>query len=350
MLWTQASGDTGSIARNWLPTVFGWSIGMVHYSGWGAGKIRVETADIEALTALGKRLLTGDGVLADPARAVAVLTEAAARGSGEASAHLALFAGWGVLRPRTMDEALDRLQRAAAHGFTPAQRELQFLARASGGDWAALRRQVDLAAWRRAPEVRNVRAAPRIRVVEGFASAAECDWLIERGKGRLRRAQVYRRDASGHTEVGNRTNTESDFTIVNADLVLALIRDRIAGSIGIDVRYFEMTKLLNYEPGQFFGVHADFQAPDTPALAREIETRGQRTATFLVYLNDDYAGGETDFPEISYRFKGRRGDALFFFNVLESGAPDYDTAHAGLPPASGMKWLLSQWVRSKPVG
>jgi hypothetical protein len=30
--------------------------------------------------------------------------------------------------------------------------------------------------------------------------------------------------------------------------------------------------------------------------------------------------------------------------------PDYDTAHAGLPPASGMKWLLSQWVRSKPVG
>jgi hypothetical protein len=249
-----------------------------------------------------------------------------------------------------MDEALDQLQRAAAHGFTPAQRELQFLARASGGDWAALRRQVDLAAWRRAPEVRNVRAAPRIRVVEGFASAAECDWLIERGKGRLRRAQVYRRDASGHTEVGNRTNTESDFTIVNADLVLALIRDRIAGSIGIDVRYFEMTKLLNYEPGQFFGMHADFQAPDTPALAREIETRGQRTATFLVYLNDDYAGGETDFPEISYRFKGRRGDALFFFNVLESGAPDYDTAHAGLPPASGMKWLLSQWVRSKPVG
>jgi hypothetical protein len=310
----------------------------------------VETADIQALTALGKRLLTGDGVAADPAKAVACLTDAAARGSGEASAHLALFAGWGVLRPRDMDQALDQLQRAAEQGFAPSRRELRFLASGSGGDWAALRRQVDLAAWRRAPPTRIVHTAPRIRVVEGFASAGECDWLIERGKGRLRRAQVYRRDASGHAEVGNRTNTESDFTIVNADLVLALVRDRIAGSIGIDVRYFEMTKLLHYEPGQFFGVHADFQAPDTPALAREIETRGQRTATFLVYLNDDYAGGETDFPEIGYRFKGRRGDALFFFNVLKSGAPDYDTAHAGLPPASGMKWLLSQWVRSKPVG
>jgi hypothetical protein len=349
MFCTQASGETGSIARNRLPTVFGWSSGMVHYSGWGAGKIRVETADIEALTALGKRLLTGDGVAAEPAKAVACLTDAAARGGGEASAHLALFAGWGVLRPRNMDEALDRLQRAAEQGFAPSRRELQFLARDVGSDWASLRRRVDLAAWRRAPPTRIVRAAPRIRIVEGFASAAECDWLIARGKGRLRRAQVYRRDASGHREVGTRTNTESDFTIVNADLVLALIRDRIAGSIGIDVRHFEMTKLLNYEPGQFFGVHADFQAPDTPALAREIETRGQRTATFLVYLNDDYAGGETDFPKIDYRFKGRRGDALFFFNVLDSGAPDFDTAHAGLPPASGLKWLLSQWVRSKPV-
>jgi hypothetical protein len=350
MFCTQASGETGSIARNWRPTVFGWSLSMVHYSGWGAGKIRVATEDIEALTAFGKRLLTGDGVAAEPAKAVACLTDAAARGSGEASAHLALFAGWGVLRPRSMDEALNQLQRAAEQGFAPSRQELQFLARDSGTDWAALRRQVDLAAWMAAPPARIVSTSPRIRIIKGFASAAECDWLIERGKGRLRRAQVYRRDASGHMEVGNRTNTESDFTIVNADLVLALIRDRIAGSIDIDVRYFEMTKLLHYEPGQFFGVHADFQAPDTPALAKEIETRGQRTVTFLVYLNDNYAGGETDFPKIGYRFKGGRGDALFFYNVLDSGAPDFSTAHAGLPPASGMKWLLSQWVRSKPVG
>jgi len=310
----------------------------------------VATNDIDALTVLGKRLLTGDGVPAEPARAVAGLADASARGGGEATAHLALFAGWGVLRPRRMDQALDLLQRAAEQGFEPSRRELRFLARGTGDDWAALRRRVDPAAWTAAPAVRAVSSAPKISVIEGFATPAECDWLIERGRSRLRRAQVYRRDASGHTEAGNRTNTESDFTIVNADLVLALVRDRIARSIGIEIRFFEMTKLLNYEPGQFFGLHADFQAPDTPALVREIETRGQRTMTFLVYLNDDYEGGETDFPKIGYRFKGRRGDALWFVNVLDSGAPDYDTAHAGLPPATGVKWLLSQWVRNRPVG
>jgi hypothetical protein len=71
--------------------------------------------------------------------------------------------------------------------------------------------------------------------------------------------------------------------------------------------------------------------------------------TFLTYLNDDYEGGETDFPRIGYRYKGRRGDALYFVNVDGAGAPDYRTVHAGLPPASGTKWLLSQWVRSRPV-
>ena len=93
-------------------------------------------------------------------------------------------------------------------------------------------------------------------MIDGFASADECEWLIERGRRDLRRARVYRRDAAGHAEVDNRTNTESDFTIVNADLVLCLIRDRIAACIGTGVRYFEMTKLLNYQPGQFFGTSA----------------------------------------------------------------------------------------------
>lgn len=310
---------------------------------------RARAGDVEALTSLGRRLLTGDGMPAAPVEAIRCLSEAAARGGGAATAQLALFAGWGVLRPRHVGDALDLLQKAAELGFAPAQRELQFLARGAGTDWQALRQQVNVEAWTRSPPVRIVSTSPKIGVIDGFATAAECDWLIERGRRDLKRAQVYRRDAAGHVEVENRTNTESDFTIVNADLVVSLLRDRIAASIGMATPYFEMTKLLNYQPGQFFRLHGDFQAPDTPALAREIEVHGQRVMTFLTYLNDDYEGGETDFPRIGYRYKGRRGDALYFVNVDEAGAPDYRTVHAGLPPASGTKWLLSQWVRSRPV-
>jgi hypothetical protein len=39
-----------------------------------------------------------------------------------------------------------------------------------------------------------------------------------------------------------------------------------------------------------------------------------------------------------------------FNNVDADGAPDHDTVHAGTPPTSGEKWVLSQWVRTRPIG
>ena len=71
--------------------------------------------------------------------------------------------------------------------------------------------------------------------------------------------------------------------------------------------------------------------------------------TFLVYLNDDYAGGETEFPRLGIQHKGRRGEGLYFINVLPNGAPDERTWHAGRPPLSGEKWILSQFLRNRPV-
>jgi predicted 2-oxoglutarate/Fe(II)-dependent dioxygenase YbiX len=168
-------------------------------------------------------------------------------------------------------------------------------------------------------------------------------------QGSLRRAQIYRKDAAGFTEAGTRTNSEADFTIGNADLVLRLVIERIADAAGISPRCFEVAKLLHYEPGQYFAPHCDFQEPVTPALAREVELRGQRVGTVLVYLNDDYDGGETDFPKIGLRHRAATGDALLFRNVQPSGALDYDTLHAGLAPTRGVKWVLSQWIRDRPV-
>jgi hypothetical protein len=313
-------------------------------------RARASAGELHALTALGKRLLLGEGVAPVPKEGIDCLEKAAARGDGEATAQLALLDAWGILRPRNLETALDRLQRAAELGWEPSQRELRFLARGEGNDWARLRQQVDITSWTAPPAVRVLRDAPHMRTCEGFASPAECDWLIELARRGLRRAMIYRKEAAGHEHSHSRTNTESDYTFANADIVLNLVRARLAAAAGIESRYFEVAKLLHYEPGQQFDAHCDFQEPVTAALRQEIAQHGQRVATLLVYLNDDYAGGETDFPRIGLRYKGARGDALLFASVKPSGELDYDTLHAGLPPASGVKWVLSQWVRDRPVG
>ena len=73
-----------------------------------------------------------------------------------------------------------------------------------------------------------------------------------------------------------------------------------------------------------------------------------RTYSSLVYLNDDFAGGETNFPRIGLSHLGAKGDAVLFRNVDATGAPDHDTMHAGMPPTSGEKWVFSQWIREFP--
>jgi predicted 2-oxoglutarate/Fe(II)-dependent dioxygenase YbiX len=222
------------------------------------------------------------------------------------------------------------------------------LARGDGSDWAGLRRSIDLGALG-APPVGSIRKdRPRIIVVERFMSPAECEWVIARGRPTLQRARVYR--SSARPQIADtRTNTETSFTIFQADVALAILRERMSMATRAPPSFFEVAKLLHYEPGQQFAVHGDFIQPSTPELAREVHLRGQRAATLLVYLNDDYDGGETDFPRIGFRFKGRTGDALIFSNIDPAGAPDLETVHAGLPPTRGEKWLFSQWIRTRPV-
>jgi hypothetical protein len=39
---------------------------------------------------------------------------------------------------------------------------------------------------------------------------------------------------------------------------------------------------------------------------------------------------------------------VVFSNVNPDGTPDLNTLHAGMPPESGRKWVLSQWIRERP--
>jgi prolyl 4-hydroxylase len=307
-------------------------------------------SDVAALTTLGKRQLVGDGMPPSPEKAFATLREAVAHGGGEAAALLSVCAAWGVAQARDIDAALDHLARAAELGWGSALRELQVLARDSANDIAALRRKVDVAALRAAPATRVVFEKPRIVIVERFATPDECEWLIGRaGSGGLQRAKVYRSSSTPQV-AETRTNRELSFTIFNADVALSLIRDRIAAACGAPVSHFEIAKLLHYSPGEQFALHADFIEPNTPELARDLAARGQRAATFLIYLNDGYEGGATQFPRLDWQYRGARGDALLFSNIDAGGEPDHDTVHAGMPPTSGEKWVLSQWIRTRPVG
>jgi len=277
------------------------------------------------------------------------------------TAHLmAMRAAEGAGVPQDWRAALDLLQRSAELGFRPAQAELAALAgywalsreieagkESPVATWKNLRIAIDPARWLATPAKRILSAKPRIAAVEGFASFEVCDWLIAKARSKLAPAQVYDRETGGPRHEGVRTNSECHLLRDESDLLLLFLRARMAIVTELPVPWMEATAILHYTPGQEFLPHCDFLDTASAGGAKDVAARGQRVLTFLLCLNDDYEGGETEFPVLGTRWKGRRGNALFFWNVDPNGTPDPLTRHAGLPPTCGEKWLLSQWIRAR---
>jgi prolyl 4-hydroxylase len=298
---------------------------------------------VETRFTLGMQLLSGRGdAPLDPVEGAALLTKAAELGDARAAAVMATVEAMGVAGPQSWDRAFDWLRRGADLGSESAKAQLALLGR--GAD------AIDIGALITPPPKRSLSEAPRIRAIEGFATAAECDWLMARARGRLGPAMVIDQRTGLEASHPDRTNKAIELDVTAMDVVIQVLRARIATATNLPVPVFEPAQIMHYSVGEEFRPHYDFLTGEVEGWAAQLQRYGQRIATFLLYLNEDFEGGETDFPRIGISHRGTRGDALFFANVDSAGAPDRRSFHAGRPPTRGEKWILSQWIRDRTPG
>ena len=308
----------------------------------------------ESALLLGVRRFTGRAAPKDLNDGVAKIARAAEYGSGEACVYLSAFAAEGMAVAQDWTAALDWLATGAERGDPRCQAQLRLLAPdADLGDgagphaWAKARAGIDLEAWLRPAAVKELSRAPRIVVIEKFLTPEICAWMIESSRDKLTTASIYDDGAGGPLKSERRSNTNAIFHPIEGDVIQALVRARMAAIANATPLMMEPFSVLHYEVGQEFRRHVDFINPDHPGFAQDLAEKGQRVATFLTYLSEDFDGAETEFPVLALRWKGRTGDAILFHNVEPSGAPDRRTLHAGRPPTRGEKWLLSQFIRDK---
>jgi len=136
-----------------------------------------------------------------------------------------------------------------------------------------------------------------------------------------------------------RTSAAAAFPFVLESPVLHAIGRRIARISGTRPEQGEPPQILRYGPGEEYRPHVDALPGGD----------NQRIVTVLIYLNDGYEGGGTHFPAANLTINGRQGDAIVFRNVTAAGAVDGTTRHAGLPVTRGEKFLLSRWIRARPL-
>ena len=180
-----------------------------------------------------------------------------------------------------------------------------------------------------------------VGIFDHFLSDDECDYFIELFKNKEKNGFVYNRQDSEDAKATAKKDTAFTINVYEEsnDKVNEFIENfwknawteysekyPTLSTRNCDLLAFKLQKTL---PGEGYHVwHDEHQLSYKDS---------SRVVTYVIYLNDDYDAGETEFISKSMRITPKKGTlALFPCN--------YTHAHRGNPPLSGEKYILTGWV------
>lgn len=277
----------------------------------------------------GVRLAVGEEVPQDLAAARAAFVAAAAEGDLNAAHASASFLSGGIGGPLDWAGAVELLRSWAPRDpFAAAQLDLISAMDLDADGYPAS-----------APVAKQVHSEKQLFVADRMLTPAECAYLAQIAEPGLRPAHVITGSDEVESQPSIRDNDHGAFAMLREPPFVRAINRRIAAASGTDVRQGEPLQVMRYRPGQQYRTHLDRIGAGT----------NKRLMTAIVYLNDNYAGGETLFPGLKLKVGGRQGDMLLFRNLTDDGEVDLDMRHAGLPTTAGVKYIASRWILKRPA-
>lgn len=189
----------------------------------------------------------------------------------------------------------------------------------------------------------------QVYTLEDFMTPAECDHFAALINQQLRPSTVSAPSKDDGYDGTFRTSSTSDLSLLT-DPLIAEIDRRISEALGVGLGYSEPIQAQKYEVGQQFKAHTDFFEPNTDEYEKHASVLGNRTWTFMVYLNDGMHGGATRFMNINHAFTPRKGMAVIWNNRNKDGTVNYNAIHAGEPVEVGEKYVITKWFRERGEG
>ncbi|MCA6067166.1 2OG-Fe(II) oxygenase [Chryseobacterium sp. RG1] len=166
---------------------------------------------------------------------------------------------------------------------------------------------------------------PEIFIIENFLTAEECSEYIKKAEQETFEEAKINMHGRQVMSKGIRNNERLMIFDENmAEDLFQRAKDLLPEEAGIyNLSGFnEMFRVYKYLPGQLFRMHRDGSY-----VRNEDEVSFY---TFLIYLNDDFEGGETEFENL-FTITPKKGSALVFYHPLR---------HEGKTLISGLKYVL----------
>lgn len=188
---------------------------------------------------------------------------------------------------------------------------------------------------------------PSIFYYHKIFSDSECDRILNFTNGKYAESLIYNYNLEKDNATDRRTS--SSFKDTNNDLkfhnekVFDIIKNKFWYIKNFNLNCLEILQVTQYKVDQEYKNHHDYS--NTPS---NVISDNDRISTMIVYLNDNFEGGETHFPHLNIKIKPFKGSAVFFEYKYIHELNDL-TLHAGLPVTSGTKYIATTWIRSKEI-
>ena len=122
------------------------------------------------------------------------------------------------------------------------------------------------------------------------------------------------------------------------------IVEAMTSATHLEARLAERLQVIRYTVGGEYRAHYDSYDPGSESGRRSMSRLGQCTHTALLYLNGEFSGGATVFPELSLRVRPTAGSVLMFENCRPGSMfRDSRSLHAGTLVEAGEKWVAALW-------
>lgn len=167
---------------------------------------------------------------------------------------------------------------------------------------------------------------PLLWTIDGALSPSECAALIERIEAESLESAPIATAAGDVHDTSVRRNRRVIFDDPHfADILFERVKEHLPQQL-LGARICgpnERLRCYRYEPGHYFRPHFD------GSFARNEHERS--LLTFLIYLNDGFSGGETNFPELNRTIVPQTGSALLFQHPI---------LHEGCTVLEGVKYAI----------
>jgi predicted 2-oxoglutarate/Fe(II)-dependent dioxygenase YbiX len=183
-----------------------------------------------------------------------------------------------------------------------------------------------------------------LHIIQDFLSPEHCDhWVSVFEQQQREFVQIVDHNKSTPTKTVLRRDDARVTERVDAgplknevySTIQKAIESDISRAVDRQFSWFIGPQVLRYTPGGHYALHADSDhwSGSTRSWVKGLD----RDISLLLYLNDDFSGGELSFPLFNYTYRPRPGDLLFF-------PSDFRYRHQAHPVSAGLRYVVVSWA------